>query len=96
MTYSVLVEENSDHGFRATALGFPECRTVAQTREQALLELQSLLAERLSKAEIVEVELPQQTRNEHTWKKFAGMFHDQSLFDETIEAIEVHRRENEV
>ncbi len=94
MTYSILVEESGRHGFQATALGMPECRAVAKTREQALARLRAALAERLSKAEIVEVEIPQQSsQTEHSWKRFAGMFEDEPLFDEVLEEIEAHRRE---
>lgn len=94
MTYSVLLEENGRDGFQATALGLPECRAVASTRDQALAKLRAALAERLSKAEIVEVEIsPQTSRQEHSWRRFAGMFEDEPLFDEVLEEIEAHRRD---
>lgn len=96
MTYSVLVEENGADSFRATALGLPECRVVAITREQALVKLRAALAELLSKAEIVEVEIPQRaSQTEHSWKKFAGMFENEPLFDEVLENIEAQRREDD-
>ena len=96
MTYSVLVEENGADGFQATALGLSECRVVVVTREQALAKLRAALAERLSKAEIVEVEIPQQTSQpEHSWKRFAGMFEDEPLFDEVLEDIDDNRREDD-
>ena len=67
---------------------------MATTRQQALAKLQALLAKRLSKAEIVEVEIPQaSSETEHSWKRFAGMFEDEPLFDEVLEEIEAHRRE---
>ena len=95
MTYSVLVEENGVDGFQAIALGLPECRVVAVTREQALTKLRAALAERLSKAEVVEVEIPRQSaQTEHSWKKFAGMFEDEPLFGEVLEDIEARRRED--
>lgn len=95
MTYSVLVEEKGVEGFQAIALGLPDCRVVAVTREQALAKLQTALAKRLSKAEVVEVEIPQQSaKAEHSWKRFAGMFEDEPLFDEVLEDIEAQRRED--
>ncbi len=94
MTYSILVEESTSDGFLAIALGLPECRAVATTRQQALAKLRALLAKRLSKAEIVEVEIPQATAETvHSWERFAGMFEDEPLFDEVLEEIEAHRRE---
>ncbi len=94
MTYSILVEENDSDSFQAIALGLPECRVVATTRKQALAELRAVLAKRLSKAEIIEVEIPKSAlQAEHSWKRFAGMFEDEPLFDEVLEEIEAHRRE---
>ena len=94
MTYSILVEETGSDGFHAIALGLPECRAVATTRQQALAKLRALLAKRLSKAEIVEVEIPQATSEaEHSWQRFAGMFENEPLFDEVLDEIEAHRRE---
>jgi len=97
MTYSVLVEENGADSFQATALGLPDCRVVAITREQAVAKLRVALAKRLSKAEIVEVEILQpSSRPEHSWKRFAGMFEDEPLFDEVLADIEARRREDDV
>ncbi len=91
MTYSILVEENDSDSFQAI---LPECRVVATTRQQALAELCAVLAKRLSEADIVEAEIPQQSsQTEHSWKRFAGMFEDEPLFDEVLEEIEAHRRE---
>jgi predicted RNase H-like HicB family nuclease len=94
MTYNILVEENSRNSFQATVLGLPDCHVVAASREQALAKLRGALAKRLSKAEAVEIEIPQQPAEaEHPWKKFAGIFEDEPLFDEVLEEIEAHRRE---
>ncbi len=98
MTYNVLVEENGGDTFQATVLGLPDCRAEAATREQALAKLREALARRLAKAEIVEmeVELPQQAlKKEHSWKRFAGMFENDPLFDEVLEDIEAQRREDD-
>lgn len=32
---------------------------------------------------------------EHSWKRFAGMFEDEPLFDEVLEDIEARRREDD-
>lgn len=93
MTYSILLEETGNDSFHAIALGLPDCRAVAPTRQQALAKLRVLLARRLSKAEIVEIEIPQAASPaEHAWKPFAGMFENEALFDEVLEEIEAHRR----
>jgi predicted RNase H-like HicB family nuclease len=94
MTYSILVEETGNDSFHAIALGLPECRAVATTRQKALAKLRELLAKRLATAEIVEVEIPQPTlQAEHSWNRFAGMFEDEPSFDEVLEEIETNRLE---
>ncbi len=41
-----------------------------------------------------EKEIPEQSSEaEHSWKRFAGMFEDEPLFDEVLAEIEAHRRE---
>jgi hypothetical protein len=92
MTYNAVVENRDGEGFWATILGWPACTAVASTREGALAKLRQTLHDRLSKAEIVslEVEVPE---NAHPWAKFAGMFKDDPLFDRVVEDIEAYRRE---
>jgi predicted RNase H-like HicB family nuclease len=97
MTYNILVEENGGNSFQATVLGLSDCRAVAATGEQALAKLREALAQRLAKAEIVEVEVPQQARRkEHSWKRFAGMFENDPLFEEVLEDIAAQRREDDL
>jgi len=94
MTYSILVEETGSDVFHAIALGLPDCRAVATTRQKALAKLRTLLAKRLSKAEIIEVEIPQTTvQARHSWNRFAGMFEAEPLFDEVLNEIEANRQE---
>lgn len=92
MTYSVLVEDNGERSFQAVALGLPDCRAVAATREQALAKLRKILSKRLAQAEIVEVEIPESTSAEHPWKRFAGMFENEPLFDDVLEDIVAQRQ----
>ena len=90
MTYDVLVEEDDSKRFLATILGWPGWRGAGATREQALENLRGKIKERLSKAEIVrlEVDLPEQ----HPWVKLKSL-EDNPLFDEVQRQIEAYRRE---
>lgn len=92
MTYQAVIETEERKGYRATLLGWPNCRAHGRTREEALHSLREIVKERLSRAEIVqiEVELPQKT---HPWARFAGMFKDDSLFDQVVDDMESYRRE---
>ncbi len=89
MTYEVVVE-NGRNGYTATVMGWPSCIARAPTREQALARLQEDLSRRLTKVEIVSLDVdPQQ----HPMLKFAGVFKDDPLFDDVAEEIEAYRRE---
>ncbi len=55
-------------------------------------KLRQVLRQRLSKVEVVplEVDAPEDV---HPWKKSAGMYQDDPLFDQVEEDIETYRRE---
>lgn len=91
MTYHVVVE-NGQGGYKATAVGWPDCIATGRTRAEALAQLQDDLRKRLQKVEIValEVDAEQQT---HPMLRFAGVFKDDPLFDEVMEEIEAYRKE---
>ena len=92
MTYSAILEDRESDGFTATILGWPGCTATGATREEVLARLRRILRDRLSKAEIVplEVDAPEEA---HPWAKFAGMFQDDPLFDQVVEDIRAYRRE---
>ena len=90
MTYDVLLE-NGGQRYQATVLGLPSCSTEGATREEALRRLRTLLRKRLSKAEIVQLEL--EDPEPDPMLKFAGVFKDDPLFDEVEEEIRAYRRE---
>ncbi|MCP4654179.1 MAG: type II toxin-antitoxin system HicB family antitoxin [bacterium] len=92
MNYSAIVENRASEGFTATVLGWPGFTAAGRTREEALRRLQQSFRDRLSKVEVVplEVEIPEDT---HPWMKFAGMFENDPLFDQVVEDIQTYRRE---
>jgi predicted RNase H-like HicB family nuclease len=88
-SFSILLENNQGEDFRATVLGMPECYGQGATREAALANAKQLLAERLSVAEIVAIELPPKS----TARQMAGNFKDDPQWDEFQGAIAEYRRE---
>jgi predicted RNase H-like HicB family nuclease len=88
-SFSILLESNQDGDFRATVLGLPECHAQGATREVALANAKKLLAERLSTAEIVAIDLQPQS----TAQRMAGNFKDDPAWDEFQGAIAVYRQE---
>jgi len=94
LTYNVVIETEKEGTVRATVWGLLDCQASGATREEALAKVGQLLKARLSKAEIVkmEIELP---KPEHPWKKFAGMFKDDPDFDDVLADIEAFRRDRD-
>lgn len=55
MTYDVLVEQEQEHNYTATLLGWPKLSASGTTREEVLGKLRANLEQRLAKAEIVSI-----------------------------------------
>ncbi len=92
LTYSVAVKQETEDSWTATALGWWDCKAEGTTREEALMRLNQVLAEQLAQVEIVQQTLPLPQR-ENSWLKVAGMFKDDSQWNEFIEAMAAYRQE---
>jgi hypothetical protein len=90
--FDVLIKLEPEGKVSATVLGLPEYRATGSDRTSALAALQQLLAENLSQAEIVSIDVavPQP---ENPWLKMAGRYKDDPHFDEMLANIEAYRRE---
>ena len=88
-SFSILLENNQGEDFRATVLGLPECYAQGATRDAALANAKQLLAERLSFAEIVSIDLPPKL----TAQQMAGSFKDDLSWDEFQAVIKGYRQE---
>jgi predicted RNase H-like HicB family nuclease len=88
----VLVEHHEENGYAAHALAWPDCVVEATTREDALTAIRAAILEHLEKAEIVTLEIkPEELVN--SLQKFAGVWANDSDFDEFLREIERYRRE---
>lgn len=92
LALDVLIKHKPAGKVSSTVLGLPEYRAEGRDRTSALAALQQLLADSLSEAEIVsiEVEIP---KRENTWLKMAGQFKDDPHFEEMLADIETYRYE---
>ena len=90
--YAVVVEQESDGTWLAQVFGWSECRTQTLNCEDAIEQLQRVLNERLSKAEILYYNAPVSPA-EHPWMKDAGIYENDPLFEEVLEDIREYRRE---
>ncbi len=92
MTYNAIVEDTGPGGYTASILGWPGCTVKGATKDEALARLRQAITKRLSRVEIVPIEVvaPQAGRAQ---AKFAGMFKGEGLLDEFLEDVEDDRRE---
>jgi predicted RNase H-like HicB family nuclease len=91
-SYPVLVEQQSDHSWIAQILGWAECRAQGTSREAAIAALQTALTDRLARAEVIYLDMPEPVPD-HPLMKYAGMFRADPQFDEVLAEIAAYRRE---
>ncbi len=92
MTYNAIVEYMKPDGYTASILGWPACTVAGATKAEALDRLRQAVSDRLSRVEIVPINVDV-SENGHPLAKFAGMFKDDPLFDEFIEEMAAYRRQ---
>ena len=86
--------ENQDDGFTvATVLEVPNVQSIDKTKQGAIQKVRELLQERLAKAEIIQISFPEKT-NENSLMKFAGVFENDSDFQEIMSEIRAERENN--
>ena len=92
MKYNAIVEDSETDGYTATILEWPGCTATGATRGEALTRLRQAISNRLSRVEIVpiEVDVPEAA---HPLAKVIGMFKDDPLFDQFVEDMAAYRRE---
>ena len=57
MTYNAIVEDTGSDGYTASILGWPDCTAKDATKGEALAWLRQTIANRLSRGEIVPIEV---------------------------------------
>ncbi|SKB14951.1 conserved hypothetical protein [Planktothrix sp. PCC 11201] len=90
--YEVGIKKLPKGNYHAFVLDYPSVRVIANSQDEAIKELSQRLQNFLKYTEIInlEIELP---KREDPWMKFAGMFKDDPLFDQVLEAIQDYRNE---
>ncbi len=56
---TALIEQTTDGKYQAIVLGLPECHADGNTREEAITNLNQIVTNRLKKAELISLEIPQ-------------------------------------
>jgi predicted RNase H-like HicB family nuclease len=57
---TAVIEQETEGKYQAVVLGLPECQAEGNTREEAIVNLSQLVANRLEKAELISLEIQEQ------------------------------------
>ncbi|MEG3845205.1 hypothetical protein [Microcoleus sp. herbarium14] len=87
---TVLIEQEIEGKYQAMVLGWGECTTEGNSREEVITNISLVVGDRLEKAELISLAI-QVPKPEHPWMKFAGMYKDNPLFDEVVAYMEADR-----
>jgi hypothetical protein len=93
MDVSVMLEEVGGNGYRATALVPSPLVAEAPTRGEAVERIRTLLSERFSRGELIQVQIPVTAAN--PWLAIAGTWRDHPDVEDVEENIKAYRREVE-
>lgn len=89
----LVLEETQDGRSLASVLEFPDCRVEAQTNEQAIAQLQTMVMHRLANVRILPLEISvSAAETENPWMKYAGVFKDDPYFAKIMEAMQAERQ----
>ena len=97
MKYTVILSQEADHDVLATVPGLPDCSVKAKTRDQALKLVRETITRVISRSEIVQVDVPVESRagglhNNTPWE-FFGAFKDDVTWGKLFDEIEHNRNE---
>jgi hypothetical protein len=95
MQYQIFVQSQSQQSFLASVVGMSNLTTEGRTEEEAISKAKSALEDQLAKGKFVNVEVD--TKNEPylslTSLKYAGIFANDSNFDDFMEKLRLIRQE---
>lgn len=92
MDVSVMLEQVQGNGYRATALAPVPLVAEAPTRDEAVNRIRTLITEKLSHVELIQIEVSVAT-HPNPWLAIAGTWRDHPDLDEVVENIKEYRRE---
>ncbi len=87
---TLLLESLTSGQIAASIREFPDCKVKAQTREDAIAQIQATFLERLKNMEAISWNIPIQN-SDPNWMKFAGVFKDDADFIAIMESIRAER-----
>ncbi|MDF5723025.1 MAG: hypothetical protein PUP91_21635 [Rhizonema sp. PD37] len=91
---TLLVETLTSGMVAASIFEFPNCRVEAQTREEAISLIKTAFLERMAHIEAISWNVPI-LADQPTWMQFAGVFKDDSDFQEIMESLRAERNSDD-
>jgi hypothetical protein len=91
MNLSFALEHVEGNGYRATAL-VPPIVAEAPSRDEAVNKLRAMIREKLSTAELIQIEVPDPGRPS-VWLEIAGTWRDHPDIDEVEDNIKTYRQQ---
>jgi predicted RNase H-like HicB family nuclease len=91
MQHLVVIQPHNG-GYRATALGLPDCHSEGITEEEALANIRRVISETLQRIKIVAVDIPEPAPSD-PWVQIVGMYANEPDFEEFQKELQAHRRE---
>lgn len=91
MQYDILVTPVNGH-FRGRVIGLSEIVIEAGTRQEVIEQAEREIRQLLAESEIVKIDIEAQSQP-HPLAKFAGMWKDDPLFDQFMDAMQSYRAE---
>jgi hypothetical protein len=92
MDVSVMLEQVSANGYRATALVPTPLVAEAPTRDEAVDRIRAMISERLSRVELIQMQVPE-SPSPNPWLAIAGTWQDNPDVEQVMENIREYRRE---
>jgi len=90
--WNILLEKATNGQTTATVVELPACQVTAITRQLALEQIEQLLTQRLSEAEVVSLAIPS-SQKANPWIEFGGVFKDDADFADIVEDLQAERTE---
>ncbi len=81
MHYNVFVENQPDHGYIATVVGWPDCVGVGSTREEAIARARTSIQDCLQRGEIVRIQVGESATDD-PWESIINSFAADPHWDE--------------
>lgn len=96
MQYQIFIQNQSEQNFVASVIGIPTLTVEGKTEEEAIFKVKSALEAQLATGKLVtiEVNLESQTNQIVPQMKYAGIFANDTTFDDFMEKLTAIRQES--